>query len=87
MEEKYVLALRQDMTEESISPKTSEAASLRLLGHNDNSHRVLVGGVDMCYTNPQIMEIQSCMAARYDAGIVKHQRVHTGVIEVWKLKL
>jgi hypothetical protein len=86
MEENYVLASRQDMTEESISPKTREAVSLRLLGHNDNSHRVFVGGVDMCYVNPQMMEIQSCMAARYDAGIIKHQREHTGVIEVWKLK-
>lgn len=53
---------------------------------HDNRHRVFVGGVDMCFVNPQIMEIQSCMATRYDAGIVKHQREHTGVIEVWKIK-
>lgn len=47
---------------------------------------VFIGGVDLCFVKPSLMDIQSCMAARYDAGVVKHQKEHTGVIEVWKIK-
>lgn len=39
MAEKYVLVSKQGMTEESGSPKMSEAVSLRLLGHLGNVHQ------------------------------------------------
>lgn len=48
---------------------------------------VYKGGVDLTTQNPTTQDIQSCMAARYDAGICKHRKEHTGVIEVEKMDL
>lgn len=39
----------------------------------------------MTTQDPDLMDIQSCMAARYDAGICRHQKEHTGVIEIFEL--
>ena len=44
------------------------------------------GGCDLTHTKPSLMTIQSCMTRKYDAGIVKHQKEHTGVIEIWKIE-
>ena len=33
------------------------------------------------------MDLQSCMAARYDAGICKHSKEHTGVIEIYEVTM
>lgn len=49
------------------------------------SQLVFRSGVDLTTTNPCLMDIQSCMAARYDAGICRHAREHTGVIEIYKV--
>ena len=47
---------------------------------------VFKGGCDLTVNSPCIMDIASCIAARYDAGIVPHQREHTGVIEIWRIE-
>lgn len=44
------------------------------------------GGCDLTINESSIMEIVSCLAARYDAGIVPHKKEHTGVIEIYKVK-
>ena len=43
------------------------------------------GGCDLTTTKPELMDIQSCMAARYDAGICRHPKEHTGVIEIYEI--
>lgn len=43
------------------------------------------GGCDLTKNNPCLMEIVSCIAMRYDAGIVPHEKEHTGVIEIYKV--
>lgn len=43
------------------------------------------GGCDLTRRNPDIMNIMSCIAARYDAGIVNHEKEHTGVIEIYEV--
>lgn len=43
------------------------------------------GGCDLTTNNPCLMKIQSCMARKYDAGICKHQKEHTGVIEIYEV--
>lgn len=48
---------------------------------------VYKGGVDLTTQNPTTQDIQSCMAARYDAGICKHRKERTGVIEVEKMEV
>lgn len=40
------------------------------------------GGCDLTTDRPELMDVQSCMAARYDAGICRHRKEHTGVLEV-----
>lgn len=45
---------------------------------------VFKGGCDLTTDRPELMNIQSCMAARYDAGVVRHRKEHTGVIEVYE---
>lgn len=52
---------------------------------NDKIQLVYKGGVDLTTNNPSLMDIQSCMAARYDAGICKHAKEHTGVIEIYRI--
>ena len=44
------------------------------------------GGCDLTINESSIMEIISCLAARYDAGIVPHKKEHTGVIEIYKVE-
>lgn len=43
------------------------------------------GGCDLTYMNPVLMDIQSCMTTRYDAGICRHRKERTGVIEIWRM--
>ncbi len=51
---------------------------------NDKPALVFKGGCDLTTDRPELMNIQSCMAARYDAGVVRHRKEHTGVIEVYE---
>lgn len=51
-----------------------------------NKMKLIFRGCDLTTINPTLMDIQSCMAARYDAGIVKHAKEHTGVIEIYKVE-
>ena len=46
---------------------------------------IFKGGCDLTTNNPCLMKIQSCMARQYDAGICKHQKEHTGVIEIYEV--
>ena len=43
------------------------------------------GGCDLTSNNPDLMEVISCIAAQYDAGIVNHEKEHTGVIEIYEV--
>lgn len=39
-------------------------------------------GVDLTFNGTRVMEITSCIMARYDAGICKHKLERTGVCEI-----
>lgn len=54
-----------------------------LLEIQEEPEIVFKGGCDLTTDRPELMNIQSCMAARYDAGICRHRKEHTGVIEVY----
>ena len=43
-------------------------------------------GVDLCYTQSQLIDVANAIAARYDAGICRHKNEHPGVIEIWELE-
>lgn len=43
------------------------------------------GGCDMTFIAPELMEITSCLTVRYDAGICKHRKERTGVMEIIKI--
>lgn len=43
------------------------------------------GGCDLTYMNPVLMDVSSCLKARYDGGIGNHLKERTGVIEIWRI--
>ncbi len=43
------------------------------------------GGCDLTFINPTSVNISSCIASRYDAGICKHRYERSGVVEIYKI--
>lgn len=44
------------------------------------------GGCDLTTQTPTILTLSDCIPCRYDAGICRHQREHTGVIEIMRVE-